>query len=962
MNCGTKLPDYARFCFNCGAKVPEGLDDWAAADEGQAPVAGPQDEPLTDIPGSHFTLLGKYEVELPRATAIYNQLWAPFNREGTRIALLARYEIRKHLKEHAVENPVEFSGQVFQYCMTVCNPLFEKAVELLIDRGIDYVTKKDLWDRLDDSATSTDLVKAMLADKAAIEDYEKDLAVERQADKASWRGGGFGITGAITGTIKASMMNTAQDALSALGRSITGNSYSDRLERFIQDRSAKRNYPAMARDFINSVCRFDLFNEVYQLLAEEGRVPKVSFETSKADSRRKNLLERYASGKLEKEEVLKGLCSCLEITGETQSVYEALLELEPSAARDVFHMAASEGEELELAKSVWQTYEIDKKVGQDFHFPDWMPNFLSRPFSVVAGPAMLLALLIELRDLPQMFRKEGTAPMYIALTAGTYWIPADANDVSFWGMDREVELTLDHPGDTDWMGHGVHFHLVQFRGNAAAWSKELREKKLQEAEALLGARDKARALSAFLLAAEMGSAEAAWQAGILQAKDGQQEEAQWSSVEAAVLGKKEAAWVLYQYLKKKQNEQCAAYRRLAAKDAQALVDAGKYDEALAWYETLVAEGDGTACLYLGQMAEQGKGMEKDEAKAMDWYEKAKAYGCEEAGQALGALAFAWGQALEEKAKAETGPQARTDWQQAWHDYQRALAEDYPGAAEKIKALGLQLGKEMEAKGQDAEALAYYQAALDLGSQDALLQAARLSVDPQSETFDFTEAWQLYQKAAQNAEDADAVSDEWNSRKALVPLDVRVDCLRGVVKDKMANAAYYYWGDKLSNPLDNAMKSYGARAGVQRAQVVLLCDSTHSLFWGKGEEGFLITEDGQLICSMGLHVSLDQVGPVEYDDQELIATAFGTVLARFKSESDEDGDFCDLLNDIVLLPHPKQQDEAPDQPTAGPAQQPEPQHAAASGVSFCPQCGAPAEPGTRFCGQCGTPLTSARTKS
>ena len=479
---------------------------------------------------------------------------------------------------------------------------------------------------------------------------------------------------------------------------------------------------------------------------------------------------------------------------------------------------------------------------------------------------------------------------------------------------------------------------------------------------MLGARDKARALSAFLLAAEMGSAEAAWQAGILQAKDGQQEEAQWSSVEAAVLGKKEAAWVLYQYLKKKQNEQCAAYRRLAAKDAQALVDAGKYDEALAWYETLVAEGDGTACLYLGQMAEQGKGMEKDEAKAMDWYEKAKAYGCEEAGQAIGALAFAWGQALEEKAKAETEPQARTDWQQAWHDYQRALAEDYPGAAEKIKALGLQLGKEMEAKGQDTEALAYYQAALDLGSQDALLRAARLCVDPQSETFDFTEAWQLYQKAAQNAEDADAVSDEWNSRKALVPLDVRVDCLRGVVKDKMANAAYYYWGDKLSNPLDNAMKAYGARAGVTPEQVVLLCDSTHSLFWGKGEEGFLITEDGQLICSMGLHVSLDQVGPVEYDDQELIATAFGTVLARFKSESDEDGDFCDLLNDIVLLPHPKQQDEAPAQPAAGPAQQPEPQHAAASGVSFCPQCGAPAEPGTRFCGQCGSPLPFTKSKS
>ena len=125
--------------------------------------------------------INSYGGDVFEGTAIYNQLWAPFNREGTRIALLARYEIRKHLKEDAVENPVEFSAQVLAYCMTVCDPLFEKAVELLIDRGIDYVTKKDLWDRLDDSATSTDLVKAMLADKAAIEDYEKDLAVERQS-------------------------------------------------------------------------------------------------------------------------------------------------------------------------------------------------------------------------------------------------------------------------------------------------------------------------------------------------------------------------------------------------------------------------------------------------------------------------------------------------------------------------------------------------------------------------------------------------------------------------------------------------------------------------------------------------------------------------------------------------------------------------------------------------------------
>ena len=79
--------------------------------------------------------------------------------------------------------------------MSACGPLVEQAVDLLIDHDIDYVTKKDLWDRLDGSVKSTDLVQAMLADQAAIEDYEKDLAMEKQADKASWRGGGFGIMG-----------------------------------------------------------------------------------------------------------------------------------------------------------------------------------------------------------------------------------------------------------------------------------------------------------------------------------------------------------------------------------------------------------------------------------------------------------------------------------------------------------------------------------------------------------------------------------------------------------------------------------------------------------------------------------------------------------------------------------------------------------------------------------------------
>ena len=58
---------------------------------------------------------------------------------------------------------------------------------------------------------------------------------------------------------------------------------------------------------------------------------------------------------------------------------------------------------------------------------------------------------------------------------------------------------------------------------------------------------------------------------------------------------------------------------------------------------------------------------------------------------------------------------------------------------------------MEAQGESVKALDYYQAALAQGSRDALLEAARLCVNPRNEMFDFKEAWHLYQKAAEDAE-------------------------------------------------------------------------------------------------------------------------------------------------------------------------------------------------------------------
>ena len=47
-----------------------------------------------------------------------------------------------------------------------------------------------------------------------------------------------------------------------------------------------------------------------------------------------------------------------------------------------------------------------------------------------------------------------------------------------------------------------------------------------------------------------------------------------------------------------------------------------------------------------------------------------------------------------------------------------------------------------------------------------------------------------------------------------------------------------------------MKAYGSRLGVDRSEVLLLCDATNALLWGKGKKGFLLTDEGIFLPHKG----------------------------------------------------------------------------------------------------------------
>lgn len=957
MNCGTKLPDNAKFCFNCGAKVPEMPGNTPAAPETAAPAETAQPVPESrqpapvqeelpeepEVEGSHFTILGTYEVNLPRATALQNQLWKTFNAEGTKAAFSVKYRVQDIIEEKGVEDPVDFSSQLLDVCIAVCDPLFEHAVDVLNEYGIDYVTKDDLWEKLSRNVASTELMQARNEDKAAIERYAENLAREKEASKANWQGGGFGVTGAIKGALEAKMLNSAQDALSSLGRTLTGNTYSGRLKRFIADRSSNRDYPEMACDFIDQICRFDLFNAVWHILTENGKMPGCGYETGKAGSKRKNLVERYAAHKITREQLLQGFCECLEITGDANAVYLDLLLAAPEAGPDVFRMAEADGGALALALQIWDRYQDDDRALKEFQFPAWIPTNIRKVFYPVVQPDMLLALLIQLRDMPERFSPEN-GRIAVALAAGTYTLPDDLEHVELWGMDPRVEVTWEGNETMDWSAQDVHFHLVGFCGEAKKWADRQKEDGLQQARDALDAGRQEAALSAFNEAREGGSAEAAYQAGQLYQQQGKLEEAQWAYMEAAVGGSGEAAWQQVLLLKQlNAGSQVPAYLQLATEAGKKLEAEGNYAEAIRWYEKEAAEQDGTACLYLGRLAEAGKGMVRDEAKALEWYEKALEYGCGDAQAALADLAFRQAEKAAQKAKGANGAAAQQARLEALEDYRKARQQGRDEAAEPIIALDLEQGKAYREAHQEEQSLSLYEEAVELGSTDAILEMARLYGDPALPTYDFPKARSWYRKALQGAERPEAVQREWDGCKAKVPLKDRVACLVAAIPQEI-NTTFYYVTGKLDGPLENAMKAYGRAGGADPGQVVLLVDASHSFLWGKGEKGLLLTRDGMLYSSQGLRVSLDALPPLSYDaNAQLVEPASGTVVLKFLDEDKDDRAFCDLLNEIVLVPR----DIAA---KAGKKQEP-----AAAGTAHCPNCGAPVKPGSRFCGQCGCQL-------
>lgn len=199
-------------------------------------------------------------------------------------------------------------------------------------------------------------------------------------------------------------------------------------------------------------------------------------------------------------------------------------------------------------------------------------------------------------------------------------------------------------------------------------------------------------------------------------------------------------------------------------------------------------------------------------------------------------------------------------------------------------------------------------------------------------------------------------------------------------------SHYYLGDNIPGDLlENAMKAYGSRLGVDRSEVLLLCDATNALLWGKGKKGFLLTDEGDIFTSQGEKAFVDDFCRVFLNQDRVLQSDTGFVLCTFEESdcSSLDANFASWLSEEVILSkeeydlaeahgifEDEDEEEEKTEPSGHPAAaetQPSVQEAPlASGASsvsgtagFCSHCGAPVKPGARFCTQYGAPLAAAK---
>lgn len=228
MNCGTKLPDGAKFCMNCGSTT--NFENTKGKDYEKTQLN--ESELTRNAEEIEFEIVDgcviRYDKNLEQSMALFGQFLERAYSETDKLKV-------KYTECGSIEKVLQVIPDMAQ---TAIDDVLNGCLKILYDNGINmsgsrFIDKYYYEYKIDYEPYYRDAVQKF----AEIKKNKEALAAFRSAQRESrgrWQGGGFGISGAIKGAVTASVMNIGTDFVRSFGDAATTRSDNEQIDVQLQ--------------------------------------------------------------------------------------------------------------------------------------------------------------------------------------------------------------------------------------------------------------------------------------------------------------------------------------------------------------------------------------------------------------------------------------------------------------------------------------------------------------------------------------------------------------------------------------------------------------------------------------------------------------------------------------------------------------------------------------------------------
>lgn len=304
-NCGQKLPENAKFCNNCGFKVTSDIT---------SPDGIFKMHKQSGMLGKDFVIAQKYHVVFNDELCQYIEIRAPFEKN----AHIVCHKLMSYIKESVLSFD-DLYNIAWNAFLRYFNSQLEIGFNMLLKYDFDLYSvemfKQNAWKYLENNESGK-YIQKYYQEQKELEEFVEQLEMQKKSERdnrSHWSGGGFGIKGALTGSIKAGLLNMGTEIVRGIGDSLVDSGDKRKIAEYkekIYKEGKSSSHLINALYF--AVCDIGVY--VYSVLVDAKILKPVDLVSEKTiEVKAANIYNLYKYGQYTKEEAIAKLCTCIQM-------------------------------------------------------------------------------------------------------------------------------------------------------------------------------------------------------------------------------------------------------------------------------------------------------------------------------------------------------------------------------------------------------------------------------------------------------------------------------------------------------------------------------------------------------------------------------------------------------------------------------------------------------------------------